>query len=231
VPRTVVSVTVVEGLATGVVRIAATTERLGVVAEDRDDITVQGDAGAHVEGDVLTLDAHGHLNVRVPRGTSLVIGTTSGRIGVRGAVGSCSISTESGRVAVEHARRLDVRSRSGRVEVGTVEEGCRVHVLSGRIQVRSCGDADVSTEQGRIQLSDARGTVRAHCVSGRIEIDLDGAHDVDASTVSGRIEVTHPPGATVEHVTERSTEPGAGTGASCVVVARSVSGRVTVRPR
>ena len=113
--------TVVEGLATGVVRIAATTERLAVLAEDRADIAVRGDAGVGVDDDVLTLDAHGHLDVRVPTGTSLVIGTTSGRIGVRGPVGSCSISTESGRVAVEHARRLDVRSDSGRVEVGTVE--------------------------------------------------------------------------------------------------------------
>lgn len=224
--------TVVEGLATGVVRIAATTERLAVLAEDRADIAVRGDAGVGVDDDVLTLDAHGHLDVRVPTGTSLVIGTTSGRIGVRGPVGSCSISTESGRVAVEHARRLDVRSDSGRVEVGTVEGACRVHVLSGRIQVRSCGDADVSTEQGRIRLAAARGTVHAHCVSGRIEIDLVGAHDVDASTVSGRIEVTHPPDVTVEHVTERPTGPGGeAPDAACVVVARSVSGRVTVRPR
>lgn len=218
----------VEGLATGVVRIAATTHALTVVAEERDDIDVHGDASSHLDGDVLTLEAHGRLLVHVPTGTSLVIGTTSGRIGVRGAVGSCSISTESGRVAVEHARRLDVRSGSGRVEVGVVEEGCRVHVLSGRIQVRSCADADVSTEKGRIQLADARGPVRAHCVSGRIEIDLGAAHDVDASTVSGRIEVTHPPDITVARPVEPGSVPS---GASCTVVARSVTGRVTVRPR
>ena len=191
--------TVVEGLATGVVRIAATNERLGVVAEDRDDITVRGDAGTHLDGDVLTLEAHGHLQVHVPTGTSLVIGTTSGRVGVHGAVGSCSISTESGRVSVEHARRLDVRSGSGRVEVGTVEDGCRVRVRSGRIQVRSCGAADVSTENGRIQLSDARGTVRAHCVSGRISIRLVEAADVTAETVTGRVEVVVPPGTLDTH--------------------------------
>ena len=222
--------TVVEGLATRVVRVAATTDRLAVVAEARDDIGVHGDASASLDGEVLTLDAHGRLLVRVPAGTSLVIGTTSGRISVRGAVGSCSISTESGRISVEHAWRLDVRSGSGRVEVGTVEEGCRVRVGSGRIQVRACGDADVSTENGRIQLADARGTVRAHCVSGRIEIDLGAAHDVDASTVSGRIEVTHPPGVTVEHRTDPGSDADA-PGSSCIVVARSVSGRVTVRPR
>jgi len=121
-----------------------------------------------------------------------------------------------------------VRSGRGRVEVGAVDEDCRVHVLSGRIQVRSCADADVSTENGRIQVREARGAVRAHCVSGRVEIDLGGAHDVDASTVSGRIVVTHPPDITVA----RAADPGAApSGASCTVVARSVTGRVTVRPR
>ena len=220
--------TVVEGLATGVVRIAATTDRLAVVAEERDDIDVQGDASSHLDGDVLTLEAHGRLLVHVPAGTSLVIGTTSGRIGVRGVVGACSISTESGRVSVEHARRLDVRSGSGRVEVGTVDEDCRVHVLSGRIQVGSCAGADVSTEKGRIQLRDARGAVRAHCVSGRIEIDLGGAHDVDASTVSGRIEVTHPADVTVARAADPRAAP---VSAQSTVVARSVTGRVTVRPR
>ena len=74
-------------------------------------------------------------------------------------------------------------------------------------------------------------------MSGRIEIALSGAHDVDASTVSGRVEVTHPSDVTVEHLTERSATgevPGrtpAASDTSCVVVARSVTGRVTVRPR
>ncbi len=232
-----------EGLATRVVRIATTTDRLLVVAEARDEISVDGDAGAELRGDVLTLDAHSRLAVRVPTGTSLVIGSTSGRVAVQGTVGSCSVSTESGRVEVEHATRLDVRGASSRVVVGQVDGECRVHVLAGRIEIGSCGGADVSTTSGRIRLDDVRGDATAHCGSARVEVHLSGAHDVEPSTVSGRIEVTHPPGVSVDVITDDIAGGVAGpvadrgrasaerSGAHCTVVARSVTGRVTVGPR
>jgi hypothetical protein len=72
----------------------------------------------------------------------------------------------------------------------------RAASTSGRVEVAACAAADVATSSGRISLRGADGPVNAHCVSGRIVVELLGAHDVIAETVSGRIEVLGSIGAT-----------------------------------
>ena len=89
-----------------------------------------------------------------------------------------------------------------------------------------CGTADVTTRSGRIKVSGVRGDVRAHCVSGRVAVDLERAADVDAETVSGRIDVRYPRG-----VTPRRTDGSDAAEGDCVLHARAVSGRVTVGHR
>ena len=201
------------------VRISTTSNRVLVLAEDRADVDVDGRARVTESGARTTIDkVRSRLLVRVPHGTDVVVGSSSARVEVRGPVGDVAVTSASGRVSVEQAGAVDVRSSSGRIEIGHAEGECRLRAKSGRVQVESCGGADAATTSGRIVLRGVGGPVRAHCVSGRIEVDLDGAHDVDAETVSGRIRVSLPPGVR-------------GDGSDCTCTTRSISGRVEVTNR
>ncbi|MGH1488138.1 MAG: DUF4097 family beta strand repeat-containing protein [Acidimicrobiales bacterium] len=213
-----------------VVRISS-RGRVDVVAEQRDGVDVKGDADVTSIGRTTTVSSEdGRLNIRVPIGVDLIIGTTSGRVAVAGEVGAVSIVTESGRVAVERAQSADVRSDTGRIDIGQSDGPCRVRSESGSISVASCRDANVATGNGRIALQGVRGAVQAHCTSGRIDIEMATANDVDAETVTGRIAVSLPPGVQVFR-----TEAAAGQvppdDADCTVLARSVTGRVDVGNR
>ena len=193
-------------------RITSRSGRVTVAAEQRDDIVVPLGVEVSREAETITVSADADaISVRVPEGLDLVIGTEGSRVDVTGPLGAVAIATASGRVSVEVAGSVDVRTTSGRVDIGVVGGACRVRGESGRVTVDSCGTADVATSSGRIRLAEVAGSVRAHCTSGRIDVGVRGSHPVAAETVSGRITV---------HL-GREVDPG-------IVVARSVSGRVEV---
>lgn len=213
------------------VRVSSGAQRVQVVVEERADIAVVGEARVQRDGDRTTVDqARGRLTVRVPAGTDVVIGTTSGRVDVEGAVGAASIVTESGRIEIDRAASVDARTASGRLQIGRVQGRCRVRNKSGRVEIGGCGGADVATESGRIRLTHVTGAVEAHCVSGRIDLQFDAPADVVAETVSGRISVRLPSGARPHRIdhTDRSERPD---DSDCTVRAASVSGRVEVSVR
>jgi DUF4097 and DUF4098 domain-containing protein YvlB len=198
-----------------------------VIAERRSDVNVHGKASLTQDGSRLTLDGGpNHVEVRVPEGVDIVVGTTSGRVDIEGDVGSAAIVTDSGRVALERARAADVRTNSGRVEIGQVAERSRVRSRSGRVIIDATAEADVATKSGRISLRSVTGRTHAHCVSGRIEISLADAADVEAETVSGRITVQVP-----RHLQPTLLDgplPASPSAAGCTIATRSVSGRVVV---
>jgi hypothetical protein len=205
----------------GAVRVRAEAGRTecwsSLAALDDSPFTVAGDSSA--------------VEVRVPEGTDLVIGTTSGRVSVEGRVGAISVLTTSGRVSIDRARSVDARTRSGRVHVGYAEGVCRIVSASGRVEVDRCGSADAASGSGQVVLADAHGTVRATSTSGRVRVAVAGAHDVEAETVSGRIEVTYPVGVLPLVVSPDADVAAAAAAApahDCTVVARSGSGRVVV---
>jgi DUF4097 and DUF4098 domain-containing protein YvlB len=215
-----------------VLRVAATSGAVDVVAEEgRSSIETDG-IPAEVDGDVVTVDARDRrARVRIPEGLDVIVGTTSGRVSVEGRVGDLAVGTTSGRVTIDRAASVDVRTSSAKVIVGRAEGECRVVTRSGRVQVDHCGRADVTTASGRIVLRDVAGGAHAHCTSGRIEISMAGAHDVVAETVSGRVSISLPSGAR-PLVESSSSGSGAARGDhDCTVVARSASGRVTVTTR
>jgi archaellum component FlaF (FlaF/FlaG flagellin family) len=211
------------------VRISATSNRIRVVAQDRQDVVVDGDAAVRHDGSCTTVDSiGGRVVVWVPEGTDLVLGTTSARVTVEGPVGRVAVVTESGRINVADATSADIRTNSARVEVGRTSADCCVRTSSGRVTIGACGSADVTTKSGRIVVEAASGPVQAHCVSGRVEIALTTAEDIDAETVSGQIRVTVPHGVAVhtnDDLTVRASWPD---GAESTVNARTVSGRVDV---
>lgn len=214
------------------VRIAATSGRVRVIAEDRADVCVSGDAEVIQEGATVTAQAtSSSVEVRVPVGVDVMIGTTSGRVAVEGRVGSLSVVSTSGRITADHAGSLDARSASGRIKVTRVDGDCRVRSESGRVTVGGCRDCDVSTTSGRVELDAVTGTACAHCISGRVGIHMVEPHDVVAETVSGRISVSVPSGARVWRTTTDASSPPPDKDYDCTVTTRSVSGRVDVASR
>jgi hypothetical protein len=102
---------------------------------------------------------------------------------------------------------------------------------SGRVDVDRCGSADATTRSGKVVLGGAHGPVRATSASGKVRVAVAGAHDVEAETVSGRIEVSYPVGVRPLVVSPDTDVAAAMQGHDCTVVARSGSGRVVVSPR
>lgn len=199
-----------------------------MVAEERDEIDVRGEADVVNTGTMTTITSgSGRLTIKVPTGVDLVIGSTSGRVAVSGQVGELSVVTESGKVVIEQAQSADVRSKSGRVDIGQSNGDCLVRSHSGSVSVASCQKANVATESGSISLRDVRGEVHAHCTSGRIDIEMATANNIDAETVTGRIAVSFPR-ETRTFRTETAADQVTPDGADCTVFARSVSGRVDV---
>ncbi|MCP3988759.1 MAG: DUF4097 family beta strand repeat protein [Actinomycetia bacterium] len=215
------------------IRISSTSHRIIVIAENRVQVSVDGDAQVVSEGPRTTVqDVEGRLVVRVPEGTDIVVGSTSGQIRVEGPIGDVAVTTESGRVRVQDAASVDVRTNSSRVQINRVASDCRVRTRSGRVQVHHCGGrADLATKSGRIQLRAGDGPVIAHCTSGRIRVSLLSAHDVKAETVTGRIAVSLPVGVRPYELEQQALPAATPEGYDCTVIARSVSGRVTIDSR
>jgi DUF4097 and DUF4098 domain-containing protein YvlB len=210
------------------VRVAATSGSVRVIAEVRADVDVPDSVEYSVHDSMTTVSSGSRrVTVRVPEGTDLVIGSASGRVEVIGRAGSVAVVTSSGRVSVDTARSVDIRTTSGRVTVDVADESCRVLTKSGRVDIGRCGAAHLTASSGKITLTAASGPVHAHCVSGRIDVATTSAQDVEAETVSGRIRVRMPADVRPWIVHRNDTEP-APERCDCVVTARSVSGRIDV---
>ena len=123
--------------------------------------------------------AHGRILVRVPRGASLLVRTSSGDVTVEGLEGGkVDIRTTSGSVRLHRVRaRVLVDSVSGSVDIDSADGPLSARTVSGRIEGR------------RLLLSD-------YCdlssVSGSIDIGvLSGLENIgfDLRSVSGSIRV------------------------------------------
>jgi DUF4097 and DUF4098 domain-containing protein YvlB len=219
----------VDGL--DLVRVATSSGRVDVVAEPRADVAVDGGA-AEREGSILTVDGGaGHLEVRVPEGSAVVVGTESGRVRLTGALGAVSVATTSGRISVDDVASADLRAASGRIEVARCAGTCRARTVSGRIDLGEVGGLDASTESGRVRVRQVDGAVQARTTSGRIDIGIGGPSEVAAETMSGRIVLALGDGlgARVDSASAGHVDNRAPAGDDCRIVARSASGRVEVR--
>ena len=218
--------------AVSTVRVTTTSAAVHVTADAELDSIVAGRVPIAVDQSVATIDSVStRVDLRVPEGMDLVIGTSSGRVRVAGTVGSVAVVTRSGSVQIDDAASIDVRTKSGRVVVANSRGEARVISASGKVEIDHCGASDVTTTSGRVVLRNVAGTARAHCASGRVDITMADAHDVDAETVSGRISISLPEGTRA-----RIDTPSAGSAAvsgehDCVVTARSGSGKVDVSTR
>lgn len=214
------------------VRISSSSGRVEVFAKQNTAFRLKGSAEvSDLDGRITISNVHNNIEVYLPLDTDVVIGTTSGRIQVKGRVGHLALVTESGKVEVDAAASVDIRTKSSRVEVGEVAGVCRIRSTSGKVEVESCGDADIAGRSGRIELHRVDGEVEAHSVSGRIELAMASVHDVHAETVTGKIEVSLPKGAVAFHPSESEPHALRPPGTDCTVFARSTTGRVVVTAR
>jgi DUF4097 and DUF4098 domain-containing protein YvlB len=173
------------------------------------------------------------LEVRVPLGTDLVVGTMSGKVELEGALGQVRVTTVSGHVTVERAETLDVRSVSGHIEIERCDGACLMHTKSGHAVCKSSGDARVSTISGEIRVDEASGKVRAQTVSGKVGVGLVSAHDVAVQTMSGSVRVEVPKGVRPHaRLKSLSGHPriDCEQGSDCEIAVRSLSGKIEILP-
>jgi hypothetical protein len=127
------------------------------------------------------------LAVRLPAGSSLAARTAAGQITARGELAQVNVTTAAADLDVDIAETLSARSVSGDIRAGTVDAGARLHSISGDIRV----DATA-------------GPVTAETVSGDITCCVIESVTVDASSVSGDIDITASTGAVRPDVRARS---------------------------
>jgi DUF4097 and DUF4098 domain-containing protein YvlB len=217
------------------VRITATSGRIEVTAEARADVVVER-GQEHPMGGVLEVQgSHSGVTMRVPIGTDLIVGSHSGKVRLRGELGTVRVTTRSGSVEVEACASLDARTVSGRVDVGRVTGDATVKAANGRVTIADVGGAVTATSvSGTVAIGRAGGAVHATTVSGRVDVGLAHAADVRAESVSGRVRVALPEGVHPD-VRMRSVsgrcECALPEGDDCRVVCRSISGRITVAAR
>jgi DUF4097 and DUF4098 domain-containing protein YvlB len=172
------------------------------------------------------------VEVRVPVGTDLVVGTASADVELRGDLGHVGITTVSGNITAEHVASIDARTKSGRVEVGTSSETVRVKTGSSSIRVEhAAGEIRAASISGKVKITDAQALASVRTVSGTIEVGVSAAGGALVETVSGTVRITVPagvhPAARLKTVSgKRRVDCDAGDDVD--ISARSVSGDLLV---
>lgn len=208
------------------VRIAAGTNRVTVDARAGAAFALSGKADLVDDAGQITIDrVRSSITVTVPEGSEIVIGTSTGRVRCTGRLGAVAVTTKTGRVDVDAAASVDVRAATSTVTIGVVTGTCRVHTKSGRVRIDEAGDTEVSTRSGRITLANVRGAVTAHSITGRVNVAMSESRDVNAETVTGRIELRLPRSAATDTPAGATLPPPH---IAPIVHTRSTTGRVVV---
>jgi hypothetical protein len=179
-------------------RISAVAGAVTVIAEPRDDVLVDR-GGTAQTGDDQVVEIRARrpadaVEVRCPSGSDVIVGTRSGRVELRGQLGTVGVTSQSGSIRAAAVADADLRTVSGRVELTECDGRCRVSTTSGRITVGSAGDAEISTVSGSIGLDLVSGAAQVRSVSGTVAIGSAGRDGLQVRTVSGRITIRLPAG-------------------------------------
>jgi DUF4097 and DUF4098 domain-containing protein YvlB len=170
------------------------------------------------------------ITISCPAGTDVTIGTVGGKVELEGPLGAARVATVSGKIRVDDAASIDVRTKSGSIRVGRCAGECRVVTTSSKVHIGSAGHASVAGVSG-VVLIERVDDAEVKTVSGKVVCATAGAGDVSVRTVSGRVEVTVP--ADVKPQTHLKSVSGkvecsCETGADGEIAVATVSGRITV---
>lgn len=200
---------------TGALEIATRSGRVVVWARPiaRAEV-LDGDARIEADG-VVRSGASGRVEIACPEGSDVMIGSSSGRVECHGPLGRVAVTGSSGRISIDDAREIEVRTASGRVLIGRCTETCRVVVTSGAVEIDAAGAVVVTVESGRLEVGQV-GDALVRSGSGGVVLGVDGTGTVDVSTLSGRVSIAVPAGVQPDlHLVTRSgrirsdVEPGA----------------------
>lgn len=185
--------------ARGRVDISNVKGRIEVRAWERNEVQVTGTLGKGVER--LDIDGSGSqlsIEVRYPRSSGWGGGKTGPTdlvvmVPVRADLDIESVAA-SVQVSGVASGELSINSVSGSVVVAAAPRKADVETVSGNATLTlNSDDVDVTTVSGNILLRGRlSGDIDAETVSGRIEVNVNGerVRDLSASTVSGRAEIT-----------------------------------------
>ena len=188
------------------------------------------------------LDDHKvRVEVSVPEGTDLRIGTASANVDATGRLGSAKVRSASGHVTLgEVTGRVDVQAASGDLDVASVGDELSFTSASGDVRAGAvAGVVAVRTASGDVAIQSAATDVRCTTVSGDIELGAVMAGDATLKSVSGDIgvavasgtrvmfDVSSMSGRTVSELTEG--RPPSDPDPTLMLRAGSVSGDIHIR--
>lgn len=178
-------------------KIVTTSGRVRVIGEDRGDAVVEAPGPRRVLDGSEVRTTSKAVELRVPAGTDLVVGTASGTVLLEGPLGSTRVTTASGAITAEDVASIDARTTAGSIDVRARGEG-RLRTSSSAVHVRGAARGlSVATTSGRVVVEDSRGPVSVRTVSGAVEIGVGAPAAVTVDTISGGVRVTVPPGVAV----------------------------------
>lgn len=182
--------------------ITSRSGRILAIAEvDRDDIEVEGLVDDAKKSQVWRQRGRLHIRasrmsnaitVRCPAGVDLIASTDSGALELQGDWGEVKLQSQSGRIQVEQARKVDARTKSGAIQIERAHGAASAGAASGSIVIQDARGANAATVSGKIELHDITGRAYAMTVNGSISIRADGAGDINTASVSGGIDIRIP---------------------------------------
>ncbi|MBA2687758.1 MAG: DUF4097 family beta strand repeat protein [Gemmatimonadaceae bacterium] len=199
----------------GTVDLTIISGRIRVLGWDRQDVKISAridrgyvkmDAGMSrvrlsVEGD-RGRAGEAIFEVSVPRGSRVVMNSTSGDLFASGTRGEVNAESVSGDIDVSDVRRrLSAESVSGSQHIANVVGDVRSEAVSGRIEMENiAGDIEAETVSGRVVMLDIKSKfVKAGSVSGRVAfagpIDPAGRYEFESHSGSIRLAVPENTGA------------------------------------
>ena len=150
-----------------------------------------GEVREESDGTTLVRGGSKRLDVRVPSGADVTIGTHSGSVELHGWLGSARIATKSGSIEVDRAHAVDARTASGSVRVERCDGDCRVVVVSGSVKIGRAGRASLSCVSGTIQ-ADRLDDAEVKNVSGTTELGANATGRITVRSVSGKVKISVP---------------------------------------
>lgn len=135
------------------------------------------------------------VRVRCPRGSGLVVRSSSADLETTGMLGSVEAKTASGDVSLEDVGSADVATASGDVRVRDAEQTLNIRTLSGDVSVgRSLGSLSINLVSGDLSVVEAAAGLHVGTVSGDVRIQAAGGGQMQIGSVSGDVHLAIKPG-------------------------------------
>lgn len=150
-----------------------------------------GEVREERDGTTLVKGGSRKLEVVVPSGADVTIGTHSGSVELHGWFGSARIATKSGSIEVDRAHAVDARTASGSVRVERCDGECRVVVVSGSVKIGRAGRASLACVSGSIEAGHVD-DAEVKNVSGTTELGANATGRITVRSVSGKVKINVP---------------------------------------